>query len=161
RAPVAVEALLDDGLISHGGALARSQLVVDKEFAPGLPLVMGGEIALKHAIRNLVDNAIKYGTEGSNWIGIYAAAVEGGGVPAIEIKVADRGPGIPLDEQAHIFDPFFRGRRAVQDQVRGTGLGLNLVKKIVEAHGGTIQVRSEPMRGTQFVVRIPAAPPEQ
>ena len=78
----------------------------------------------------------------------------------MEIRVADRGPGIPLDEQAHIFDPFFRGRRAVQDQVHGTGLGLNLVKKIVEAHGGTIHVHSEPMKGAEFVVRIPAAPPE-
>ena len=160
RAPVAVETLIDDGLSSNGSALARSDLVIDKHFAPGLPLVMADEIALKHAIQNLVDNAIKYGTEGSNWIGISAAAVNDLNGPAIEIKVADRGPGIPLDEQIHIFDPFFRGRRAVQDQVRGTGLGLNLVKKIVEAHGGTIQVHSEPMKGAEFVIRIPAAPPE-
>ena len=74
--------------------------------------------------------------------------------------MADRGPGIPLDEQPHIFDPFFRGRRAVQDQVHGTGLGLNLVKKIVEAHGGSIEVRSEPTKGTDFILRLPAAPPE-
>ena len=61
--------------------------------------------------------------------------------------MADRGPGIPLDEQPHIFDPFFRGRRAVQDQVHGTGLGLNLVKKIVEAHGGTISVQERADEG--------------
>ena len=70
--------------------------------------------------------------------------------------MADRGPGIPADEQTQIFDPFFRGRRAVRDQVHGSGLGLNLVKKIVEAHGGTIRVRSEPGRLTEFIVRIPA-----
>ncbi len=97
-------------------------------------------------------------TEGSNWIGISAAAVADENCAAAEIRVADDGPGIPRDEQPHIFDPFFRGRRAVQDQVHGTGLGLNLVKKIVEAHGGAIRVHSEPMRGTEFVVRIPAAP---
>ena len=72
--------------------------------------------------------------------------------------MADRGPGIPPDEQDQIFDPFFRGARAVQDQVHGTGLGLSLVKKIVEAHGGSIRVKSEPMKGTEFIVRIPAAP---
>jgi len=78
----------------------------------------------------------------------------------VEIRIADRGPGIPADEQEHIFDPFFRGQRAVQDQVHGSGLGLYLVKKIVEAHGGTIQVKSEPMNGAEFTIRIPAAPPE-
>ena len=76
----------------------------------------------------------------------------------IEIRVADRGPGIPADEQRHIFDPFFRGKRAIQDQVHGTGLGLTLVKEIVTAHRGTIQVRSQPGKGTEFVVRIPVAP---
>ena len=78
----------------------------------------------------------------------------------VEVRVQDRGPGVPHDEQQHIFDPFFRGRRARQDQVHGTGLGLNLVKKIVEAHGGSIQVRSEPMKGTEFILRLPAAPAE-
>jgi signal transduction histidine kinase len=75
----------------------------------------------------------------------------------VEIRVADRGPGIPEEEQKRIFDPFFRGQRAMQDQVHGTGLGLNLVKKIVEAHGGTIRVKSEPMKGAEFIVRIPEA----
>jgi signal transduction histidine kinase len=160
RAPVAVEPLIDSGLSANRTALARSGLVVDKRLAPGLPLVLADEVALKHALQNLVDNALKYGTEGSNWIGIYAAPVADANGRAVEIRVADRGPGIPLDEQASIFDPFFRGRRAVQDLVHGTGLGLNLVKQIVEAHGGTIRVQSEPMKGTEFIVRIPAAPPE-
>jgi signal transduction histidine kinase len=76
----------------------------------------------------------------------------------VEIRVADRGPGIPEEEQRRIFDPFFRGSRAIQNQVHGTGLGLSLVKKIVEAHGGSIHVKSAPMRGTEFILRIPAAP---
>jgi signal transduction histidine kinase len=76
----------------------------------------------------------------------------------IEIRVADRGPGIPSEEQRHIFDPFYRGKRAIQDQVHGTGLGLTLVKEIVTAHRGTIGVRSQPEKGTEFVVRIPVAP---
>jgi signal transduction histidine kinase len=160
KEPVAIEGLIDAGLRATRVVMAGSSLVVEKQIEEGLPPVLADEAALKHVLQNLVDNAVKYGAEGGNWIGISAAAVTDAAGSAVEIKVADRGPGIPADEQPHIFDPFFRGRRAVQDQVHGTGLGLNLVKKIVEAHGGTIRVHSEPMHGTEFVVRIPAAPPE-
>src|SRR5262249_46355631 len=135
-------------------------LAVEKHIEPNLPLVLADSLAMRHAIQNLVENALKYGTEGSNWIGLFATSVDGPDGRVVEIRVADHGPGIPYDEQKQIFDPFFRGRRAVRDQVHGTGLGLNLVKRIVEAHGGTIRVQSEPMQGTEFVVRIPAAPPE-
>jgi signal transduction histidine kinase len=76
--------------------------------------------------------------------------------PAVEVRVADHGPGIPEQEQQRIFDPFYRGQRALRDQVHGTGLGLNLVKRIIEAHGGTIRVKSRPATGTEFIVRIPA-----
>jgi signal transduction histidine kinase len=96
--------------------------------------------------------------QGNNWIGIFASKTTGNAPAAVEIRVIDRGPGIPADEQEHIFDPFFRGARAVQDQIHGTGLGLSLVKKIVEAHGGSIRVKSEPMKGAEFIVRLPAAP---
>jgi signal transduction histidine kinase len=157
REPVSMELLIEEGVRS---SRVSPELVLEKHLAPGLPLVLADEQALKHALRNLIDNAVKYGTEGNNWIGVFACTVEDEHGQAVEFRVADRGPGIPFEEQPHIFDPFFRGRRAVQDQIHGTGLGLNLVKKIVEAHGGTISVRSEPMKGTEFTVRIPAAPPE-
>jgi len=160
REPVSMELLIEEGLRSSRAGVNSPDLIIEKELAPGLPLVLADEQALKHALRNLIDNAVKYGTEGNNWIGVFACTVEDEQGQSVEFRVADRGPGIPLDEQPHIFDPFFRGRRAVQDQIHGTGLGLNLVKKIVEAHGGTIRVKSEPMKGTEFIVRIPAAPPE-
>jgi len=76
----------------------------------------------------------------------------------VEIRVADRGPGVPKDEQARIFEPFFRGRRAFASQIQGTGLGLSLVERIVEAHGGSIHVKSEPMKGAEFILRLPVAP---
>ena len=79
----------------------------------------------------------------------------------IEMRVADQGPGVPADELAQIFEAFDRGKKAIGDQVHGTGLGLSLVKRIVEAHHGTISVRSEEGKGTEFVVRIPAATVEQ
>jgi signal transduction histidine kinase len=160
RAPLAIESLIEDGLRSSRAAVAGGGLVIERHVEPGLPLILADELAMKHVLQNLVDNAVKYGTEGDNWIGIFAAAKADENGPAIEIRVADHGPGIPLDEQEHIFDPFFRGRQAVRDQVHGTGLGLNLLKEIVEAHGGTIRVQSQPMKGTEFIVRIPAAPQE-
>ena len=84
-----------------------------------------------------------------------------GNKPAeIEIRVADRGMGIPPEEQKHVFDAFFRGRKAVEDQIHGTGLGLHLVKRIVEAHGGTVSLESQLGAGSTFIVRIPAAPAE-
>ena len=160
REPVDIETLIEQGLRSSRAALLGPDLVLEKQVEPGLPLVLADELAMKHALQNLLDNALKYGMEGNNWIGVFATAVKDENGPGVEVRVADRGPGIPLEEQEHIFDPFFRGQRAVQDQVHGTGLGLNLVKKIVEAHGGTIRVQSEPMKGTEFVVRLPAAPSE-
>ncbi len=160
RGPASVEAMVDDGFRSSRAVLEGSNLQIERRIDPGLPIVLADEVAMKHAIQNLIDNAVKYGTEGSNWIGLSASKVEDADGEAVEIRVADRGPGIPADEQQRIFDPFFRGKRAVQDQVHGTGLGLNLVRKIVEAHGGTVRVHSEPMKGTEFIVRIPAAPPE-
>ena len=158
--PVAVESLIEQGLRSSRACFSSQNYQIESSIDPDLPLVLADEVALRQALQNLFDNAIKYGTEGSNWIGVSAAAVSSADGPAVEIRVKDRGPGIPADEQRHIFDPFYRGRKAVQDQVHGTGLGLNLVKKIVEAHGGTIRVVSEPMKGAEFIVRIPAAPPE-
>jgi len=160
REPVSVDGILQDGLRFHHVKSGGAPVVVYKQIAPDLPLVLADELALQQALQNLVDNALKYGTEGSNWIGVSASQSNGEAGPAVEIRIADRGPGIPADEQEHIFDPFFRGQRAVQDQVHGSGLGLYLVKKIVEAHGGTIQVKSEPMNGAEFTIRIPAAPPE-
>ena len=158
--PVAIATVIESCLQSSLASSAGSRLVVEQRIDPDLPLVLADDVAIRHALQNLVDNAVKYGTESNHWIGISAVAVSDDKKPAVEVRVADHGPGIPPEEREHIFDPFFRGRQAVQNQVHGTGLGLNLAKKIVEAHGGTIRVTSAPDQGTEFIVRIPAAPPE-
>lgn len=159
REPISVRDLLSRDLrFDNGGR--EGLLCVDRQIADGLPEVMGDPLALRQAIQNLVDNAVKYGACESRWIGLQALVFWADGRPAVEIRVADRGPGIPAEEQRHIFEPFFRGRRAVHDQVHGTGLGLSLAKKIVEAHGGSIRVRSEQGKGTEFIVRIPSMPAE-
>jgi signal transduction histidine kinase len=159
--PVCVEEVIEDAMDASRAELAGTDASVETRIDPGLPLVMGDALALRHALQNLLSNAVKYGIEGGKWIGVYAVTTGGSESPSVEVRVADRGPGIPPDEQKHIFEPFFRGRQAVRDQIHGTGLGLNLVKRIVEAHGGTVRVSSEVMKGTEFIVQIPAAPAEQ
>jgi signal transduction histidine kinase len=151
--PVLVQSVIEQSVESSRPAIQAAHCTVEKNIEDGLPEVLADPLALKHALQNLLTNAVKYAAQKDPWIGIRAAATGDG---AVEIRVSDRGPGIPQDEQAHIFDAFYRGQRAVQDQIHGAGLGLNLVKKIIEAHGGTIRVKSAPDEGAEFIVRIPA-----
>ena len=158
REAASLENIIEESLAATASVLESAHAQVEKVVEPNLPLVMADTVALKHAIINLLSNAAKYGCEGNNWIGISAITSGGADRPVVEVRIADHGPGIPAEEQAHIFEPFYRGRRAVQAQTHGTGLGLSLVKGIVEAHEGSIELESEPGKGTVFIVRIPAAP---
>jgi signal transduction histidine kinase len=158
REPVDVSGLIDKSLEACQPELDAAAVVVEKKIEAGLPAMMADGLALRHALQNLIENALKYGAQGTKWIGIFAVSARDRSGPAVEIRVADRGPGIPPEEQDQIFDAFVRGRRAIDDQIHGTGLGLDLVKKLIEAHGGSIRVRSVPGQLTEFVVRIPAAP---
>ena len=76
----------------------------------------------------------------------------------IEIRVSDRGRGIPASDFALLFEPFFRGQRAIAEQIHGTGLGLCIVKRTIEAHGGSVEAVSEAGNGAAFVMRLPVAP---
>ena len=156
-APVAIGRVIEDSIEASRTMLQSSHCEVETHIAPDLPTVMGDSLALQHALQNLVTNAVKYGAGDQHWVGVTAANVNGAR-PEVEIRVADRGPGVPAEEQDRIFDAFYRGRRASAEQIHGAGLGLNLVKKIVEAHGGTIRLKSAPGAGAEFIVRIPAAP---
>ena len=156
--PVSVENVIEETIEATKSVMQAAHCNVESTLQPELPLIMGDRTALKHALQNLLSNAAKYGKNGDNWIGISACESAGPSHKMVEIRVSDHGPGIPEEEQRKIFEPFYRGRRAIDDQIHGTGLGLNLVKKIVEAHGGSIRVESEPDHGAAFIVRIPVAP---
>jgi signal transduction histidine kinase len=161
REPVEMAAVLGQALESARSLTEASRCTVERIIPEGLPAVLGDAAALKRAFENLLANAARHGCGEDRWIGLSAAKATEGSQQWIEVRVADHGPGIPSGEIKHVFDPFFRGRRAVQDQVHGSGLGLNLVRKIVEAHGGSVRAESDPGRLTEFVVRIPAMPVEQ
>jgi signal transduction histidine kinase len=75
--------------------------------------------------------------------------------------VSDRGRGIDADELAHIFEPFYRGRCATERQIHGNGLGLSLVRRIAEAHGGRVTAASTPGQGTTFTLHLPGVEPDR
>jgi signal transduction histidine kinase len=105
-------------------------------------------------MQNLISNAIKY--DGKNgWTRISAQLSGGKHGSEIEITVEDRGIGIDSADIPHIFEPFYRGHEAVAAQIQGSGVGLSLVKQIVEAHGGTLSVKSAPGVGSAFTLHLP------
>jgi signal transduction histidine kinase len=158
REPIPVLELIEAGLLAARNAAPTKDVLVEKHIEPDLPLILADRESMQHALQNLFENAMKYGLPGGDWIGISATPSKNGGPPAIEIRVTDHGPGIPAEEREYIFEPFFRGQRPLNDQIHGTGLGLNLVKRIIEAHGGTVAVRDNSGPGAEFIVRIPVDP---
>ena len=112
-------------------------------------LVRGNESELHDALANIVENALKYAPEAQ-----VDVRVRGEGNLAV-VEVTDGGPGIPTDEQAQVFDRFYRGRE--RSDAEGFGLGLAIAKRAVERAGGAIALRSAPGEGSRFSIRIPRA----
>ena len=106
--------------------------------------------ALKQALMNLVDNAIKYSPEQKE-VDIELADLDG----RVEVWVRDRGMGIPAEEQARIFDAFYRSPRAAEVSAGGVGLGLGIVRHIMEGHGGAVRLESVPGQGSAFILVFP------
>lgn len=119
----------------------------------GLHLVRGRRSELADLLRNLVSNAIKFTPAGGEVaVRAYSQA------DSVILEVQDQGIGIPEEELPHIFDEFYRAAAVRKARIAGTGLGLPIVKSIVELHDGEITVDSEVGEGTTFRVRLPAAP---
>jgi signal transduction histidine kinase len=118
-----------------------------------LPAVSADSDALEQAILNLLSNAMKY-SGSSRQIELCCARNNGNAV----IAVTDHGIGIAPQDRTHIFEKFYRVRSSDTDLIAGTGLGLTLVKHVVQAHAGSVQVESTPGRGSTFSIRIPVPP---
>jgi signal transduction histidine kinase len=132
----------------------RQGVRIAEEIGGALPAVDAAATELEQVFLNLFLNALDAMLEG----GILAVTAARGaarlsdGTPAVQIVVADTGPGIADDVREHVFDPFF----TTKDEGRGSGLGLAVCQGIVRSHGGEIEVESAPGRGARFSVRLPA-----
>jgi len=147
--PVRVGALVDSVADAFGRSSGPRSVV--KDVAAGLPAIRGDREALERALWNLLENAVKY-SSGETPIRVFAHR-EGA---AVVIGVEDHGIGIPRSEQRRVFQKFVRGDEAKRSGIRGVGVGLALVKRIVEAHGGRVRLVSKVGLGSTFTLVLPA-----
>jgi signal transduction histidine kinase len=110
----------------------------------------GDREALGGALWNLLDNAVKYSPDAKQ-VQVTVSCPNG----HVEVSVRDHGSGIAREDLRRVFARFYRGANAKTQGTRGTGIGLAMVKEIVDAHGGTVRVRSEPGQGSEFTMVLP------
>lgn len=123
---------------------------VQIEIGETLPAINADRRALSRAIQNLIANSIKY-SDAAAWLRV--TAVNGDG--RVKISVEDSGMGISKSDLRQIFEPFYRSKEVVDAQIHGNGLGLSLVRQIVQAHGGSVRAESEIGKGSKFTIEIP------
>lgn len=131
---------------------ARRGIQVMCSVSPGT-VVLGDPMSLRRALTNLVENGIRYNREGGHVV------IEDAGTSAewVQVAVRDSGIGIPDEEQAKVFDRFYRVDRSRSRAEGGSGLGLSIVTKIAAEHGGRVDLQSEPGVGSRFVLTLPSA----
>jgi len=142
--------VIESVLSSYRYQIKNSGFDVQTNIPASLPPVFIDRDAMAQAISNLVDNAIKY----SGKVKQLSITTETRGSD-LSIEIADHGIGIPRAEQAKVFEKFYRVGNGLVHDVKGSGLGLSLVKHIIEAHQGSISVESDVGKGTRFTILLP------
>ena len=144
--------VLENVLTTYRYQTVNSGFDIQTKIQPDLPPVLMDRDAMAQAISNLLDNAIKYSRDVKQ-LSITTETVRSN----LSIEIADHGIGIPRDEQEKIFEKFYRVGNGLVHDVKGSGLGLSLVKHIVQAHNGTISVESDVGKGSRFTILLPLA----
>jgi two-component system, OmpR family, sensor histidine kinase SenX3 len=188
KAVVDLPAVVDEAVAGARRLPEARGVSIEVQADAGLPPIEGDRAALVRAVQNLVENAVKYGQThqstvdsrepnvGSrSWVGVRVTAdgAEEGFGPAasrqppaasrgwILIEVRDHGPGIDAAERRRIFEPFVRGRAATAARVAGNGLGLSIVRRVAEGHGGRVDVVGNAPTGATFRMTLPRSDPRQ
>lgn len=147
--------VIDEAWHSVASVTSQRQLVRDLDVAPRPLWIDGDPVALERAVTNLLTNAVKFTPDGGR-IGLMARVdAEDGG--AVRLTVSDSGIGIPTADLDRVFARFYRTSTANERAIQGSGLGLSIVRAIVEGHGGRVEVESAPEQGATFTVRLPAS----
>jgi signal transduction histidine kinase len=149
RKDVDLSAVVADAVASMASDARDRGVVVNVQKEGPVPTVDGDADALRSAVQNVVGNAVKYSPSGGVVLVSMSADDE-----RVRISVADRGLGIDAADLPHIFKPFYRGRRALDAQVRGSGVGLSIVRHVVDAHQGTVSVDSRVGEGTTVTIEL-------
>jgi two-component system, OmpR family, sensor histidine kinase ResE len=129
---------------------AERNIKLSSETSGSVPLVDADGDRLLEVLANLLDNALRYTPDGGT-VSVRTESAENGAV----IKVTDNGAGIPADELPFVFERFWRGDKSRSRHSGGSGIGLAIVRQIVELHHGTINVTSELNKGTTFIITLP------
>jgi len=153
--PVRITSLVERVVLLLDPLAVEREIRIVSRLAPNLPALLSDVDLISQALTNLIANAIKYSPAKST---ILVEARTTG--EAVLIEVADNGYGIPANALPHIFEKFYRVPRVEDDSVPGTGLGLPIVREIVELHGGRVKVESEQGIGSTFSIYLPLRPPE-
>ncbi len=136
--------------------LGRTSVTIRHDIPADLPLVMADTAAVARALRHLIDNAIKFSPEGGV-VTLRARLLPADG--RVRVAVVDQGIGIPPEQQDKIFREFYQVDGSTTRRFGGAGIGLALVKSIIEGHGSQIEVQSEQGRGSEFNLDLKVAPP--
>src|SRR2546427_755958 len=152
--PTEVVPILEQSLAGSEAILRDAGFTFQKEIGAQLPFVIADSEALSKCVENLISNAMKYSGD-NRWVFLRALCTPNGGSPEVQITVEDKGIGISPADLPHIFDPFYRAEGVRDGQVRGVGLGLYLVKRMLEAMGGWVSVSSKHSKGSVFTLLFP------
>jgi signal transduction histidine kinase len=154
RHPIQIGGVVAQCVAASETALRGAGFTWNKWIEEDLPPIVADPVMVASCVENLVNNAIKYGRS-NRWIAVRTHVDKAGSRDELRISVEDRGIGIPSKDLRHVFDPFYRVPAVREARVRGTGLGLFLVKRMMEQMGGWVTVTSEVGRGSVFVLHFP------
>ncbi len=143
--PFSLVEMLDDLLVKFASLARERQVDLQGDFTDDLPLALADEAMMDRVLGNLIENGIRYTPVGGSVRVSIAKELE-----QLVVSVTDTGIGIPADDIPYLFEPFFRTKGAQAKESGGTGLGLAIAKKMVEAHGSSLDVESIEGRGTTF-----------
>ncbi len=149
--PLMIEAVVANAVDTIRAQALKQQMTLELDIPPDIPPVLGDKERIQQVLLNLLSNAVKYGGNGVH----IRVSVRPMGKEVV-VSVSDNGPGIPREYQDRLFSRFFR-LPGSEEIAQGTGLGLNLCRQIVEAHGGHIWVESEEGKGSTFSFTLPIA----